>query len=84
MRGEQGISDFVRSYLGGMMHAPRRTALYLLAILAMYGLAGTSDYAEQRKLECANRSTTAWEVSWDITTDTCTKEKRNGTTTQNR
>ena len=66
------------------MEHPKRTGLYLIAILAMYGLAGTSDYNEQRKLECAGRSNHAWEVSWDQSTDTCTKEKRNGTTPQNR
>lgn len=66
------------------MHAPKRTALYLVAILAMYGLAGTSDYAEQRKLECANLSNGKWLVEWNQTTDTCKKEKRNGTTLKNR
>jgi hypothetical protein len=66
------------------MEHSKRTTLYLVALLAMYTLASTSDYHAARERECANRSTTAWDISWDQSTDTCKKERRDGTTTQNR
>jgi len=53
-------------------------ALYLLFIMAAYGATSWSDYAEARKLECANQSTRKWLVTWDAKADRCVKEVRNG------
>ena len=61
-----------------------KIAAYLLALLAMYAIASNGDYNDQRKMECANRSTTAWDVSWDSASDKCIKEYRNGQTKENR
>lgn len=66
-------------------HPPRwLLAVYTVAIAAMWMLLSTSDYHEARKLECANRSTPAYSVEWDSVNDKCVKEKRNGTSAQNR
>jgi len=66
-------------------HPPRwLLAIYFIAIAAMWLMLSTSDYREARKLECANRSSQKYHVEWDQSTDTCRKEKRNGTTQENR
>jgi hypothetical protein len=66
-------------------HPPRwLLALYGVAIAGAWVMLSTSDYQEARKMECANRSTRSTLVEWDSSTDTCKKEKRNGTTAQNR
>jgi hypothetical protein len=66
-------------------HPPRwLLALYAVAIAAAWLALSTSDYHEARKMECANRSTRSVLVEWDSSTDKCIKEKRNGTTAQNR
>ena len=59
-------------------------ATYFFAIAAMWVMLSSSDYNEARKLECANRSSKGYIVTWDSSTDTCKKEVRNGTSTQNR
>lgn len=59
-------------------------AVYAATVAGLWLAASTSDYNEARKLECANQSTRRVEVSWDSSTDKCVKEKRNGTTAQNR
>ena len=72
------MSDYIN-------HPPRwLLALYFISIAAMWLMLSTSDYREARRLECANRSTTKFNVTWDQETDTCKKEKRNGTTAANR
>ena len=69
----------------GYRNPPRwLLACYAVAIAAAWIMLSSSDYNEARKLECANRSNRNFDVSWDSETDTCKKEKRNGTTSQNR
>ena len=66
-------------------HPPRwLLATYVVAIAVMWAMASSSDYREARKLECANRSTAKFNVTWDEKSDTCKKERRNGTTEANR
>jgi hypothetical protein len=66
-------------------HPPRwLLAIYFLAIAAAWVMLSSSDYNEARKLECTNRSNKNYDVTWDSSTDTCTKEKRNGSSAQNR
>lgn len=72
------MSDYIN-------HPPRWLLItYVIAIAAMWVMASNSDYQEARKLECANRSTAKFNIYWDESSDTCKKEKRNGTTAQNR
>lgn len=64
--------------------SPRRSALYLVAILAMFLMLSNSDYADARRAECAEKSTKTHYLEWDSKTDRCIKEKRNAQTPQNR
>lgn len=59
-------------------------AVYVAFVVAAYLALSTADYNDARQQECANRSNKTWDVSWDSSTDTCKKELRNGTTSQNR
>ena len=67
-------------------HPPSRKLMtfWFIAIIGLWMLASTSDYQEARKMECANRSSVKYHVEWDSKTDKCVKEKRNGTTQENR
>jgi len=67
-------------------HPPSRKLMtfWFIAIIGLWMLASTSDYQEARKMECANRSTVKFNVTWDESSDTCKKERRNGTTAANR
>lgn len=69
-----------------MTNGPSRTlcAIYFLAIAAMWLMLSTSDYADARQAECSARSNRKLNVTWDEKSDTCKKETRNGTTSQNR
>ena len=59
-------------------------ALYAVFVITAWGLLANNDYKDQREQECLNRSTVKWNVTYDSVNDVCKKEKRNGTTNQNR
>lgn len=66
-------------------HPPRwLLALYAIAVFTAWGLLADNDYKDQRTQECLNRSTVKWHVTYDADNDVCKKERRNGTTDQNR
>ncbi len=54
--------------------------VYLVGIILMLGLVGTSDYQEARKLECASKTNAKFIVTWDSQSDSCKKEPQNGKT----
>jgi hypothetical protein len=68
------------------MSTPNRalTILYFIVIAAAWALLSDSDYSEARRVECGNRSSAKYLVTWNPSTDRCEKEVRNGTTSQNR
>lgn len=61
-----------------------QTIIYLGAICVAWAMLSDMDYAEARRQECGNRSTSKYLVEWDSNLDRCIKGVRNGTTAQNR
>ena len=68
------------------MMRPKRWQVigYLIAIAVMWAMLSNADYTDARQRECSHRSNAKYLVTWDSNSDTCKKEPRNGTTTQNR
>jgi hypothetical protein len=61
-----------------------RLALYVTSIAVAFLFLSNADYNDQRAAECAERSNAQFIITHNPATDRCEKEKRNGTSTQNR
>ena len=81
------MSRHRQNYFDRHIPEPRLSRLQLICIFVViafvYAGLSTLDYREAREVECSRKTNYKYQVTYDPSTDICTKELKNGTTQKN-